>query len=306
MKNLSVISLLAEDYSNGIRKISNSSVRVVEKEFDIMKQGNNNNYKEIFIERVMRKRGQMTIFVIVAILIVAVGILIYFFRSDIGVLISGEIVPNTFLGECIESTVDDGINLLSEQGGYADPEGFVLYGGKKIKYLCYNSEYYQTCLVQQPLILEHFENELADMVSARADVCVVELKQAFESKGYSVSGVEVAETTVEIVPGKIRVNIDAPMTVTKDETQTFESYRKEVPGNMYDLLMISTSIVDYESTYGDAPTDLYYDFYPTLLIEKLKLGDGSTIYTVRDVTTKDKFVFASRSVAWPGGFGLEG
>jgi len=51
------------------------------------------------------------------------------------------------------------------------------------------------------------------------------------------------------------------------------------------LLMISTSIVDYESTYGDAETSLYVNYYPNLRIEKMKLGDGSTIYTVNDVVS---------------------
>ena len=268
-----------------------------------MKHGN--NYKEIFTKESMEKRGQITIFIIVAILIVVVGIIIYFFRVDIGAFISGEVVPSTFIGECIEPTVLEGIKSLSEQGGYANPEGFILYGGKKIKYLCYTSEYYRTCMVQQPLIIEHFEKELGEIINKKADECIAELKEIYESKGYGVSGMSETKTNVEIIPEKIRVTVESPLIVTKETTQTFNEYRKEIPGSMYDLLMIATSIIDYESTYGDAAVDLYYDYYPNLIIEKNKLGDGSTIYVVRDVITKDKFTFASRSIAWPGGIGLE-
>ena len=78
----------------------------------------------------------------------------------------------------------------------------------------------------------------------------------------------------------------------------------ELSSEIYFLLMTATSIVDFESTYGDSETRLYLLYYPNLVIEKNKLGDGSKIYKVREVTTKEEFIFASRSVAWPGGFGL--
>jgi hypothetical protein len=271
-----------------------------------MKQRNNKNYKEILARRKMENRGQVTIFIIVAILIVVAGVIIYFIAPEqVSLLIGGKVNPNTFLGECIEPAIEENVEKLSNQGGYLNPEGFLLYGGNKIKYLCYTSEYYQPCLVQQPLLLGHFESELEKLVDERAKECIAELKDSYDSKGYVVAGGIDVETDVEVIPGKTRVVIKAPMTVTKDETQSFEKFTHDIPGSMYDLIMIATSIIDYESTYGDAAVDLYYDYYPNLIIEKNKLGDGSTLYVVRDVTTEDSFTFASRSIAWPGGYGLE-
>ena len=68
-----------------------------------------NNYKQIFLERnmdtehkirdfvVSEKRGQVAIFIIVAIVIVVSGILIYFLFPNVRTIVSGEIVPNRFL-----------------------------------------------------------------------------------------------------------------------------------------------------------------------------------------------------------------
>ena len=74
---------------------------------------------------------------------------------------------------------------------------------------------------------------------------------------------------------------------------------------MYDLIMTSVSIIDYESTYGDSETTLYMQYYPDLKIEKTKLSDGTTIYVLTNVISKESFTFASRSLAWPPGYGIE-
>jgi len=265
------------------------------------------DYKENFSLREMRKEGQTTIFVVIAIVIVVAGILVYLFVPGVKSVFRGDISPNSFIRDCVENEVASGIEFLAKQGGYADPEGFVLYKGNKVKYLCYNAQYFLPCKVQQPLIKRHFERELEQLIEAKADSCVQELRADYESQGFSVTGVQDSSVNVEIIPGSVRIVVDAPMTISNNEqTQRFRSFDISFESEIYDLLLIATSIVDFESTYGDTTTDLYYAFYPNLVIEKEKKTDGTTIYGVEDVTTGEKFVFASRSLAWPGGYGLSG
>ena len=45
-------------------------------------------------------------------------------------------------------------------------------------------------------------------------------------------------------------------------------------------------------------------FYPEFIIDKLKQGDGTTVYIITDKETETKFQFASRSFAWPPGYGM--
>ena len=73
---------------------------------------------------------------------------------------------------------------------------------------------------------------------------------------------------------------------------------------MYDLLLTSTSMVEFESTLGDTETLSYIQYYPDLKIEKLK-RNGDTLYTLSNVVTGDKFSFSSRSLVFPPGYGLE-
>jgi len=248
--------------------------------------------------------GQVTIYVIIAIVVIGVILVVVLFPNVRTTITGQEFSPQSFLRNCIEPEVREGVALLASQGGYANPEGFIVDNGKKIKYLCYASSNFETCNVQQPLIKNHFEGELSDLVTPKANTCARNLKEEYEDRGFSVSASSVS-SQVSIIPGKIRVDFLAPMTITKQNTQTFNGFEVEVESEMYDLLLTAQSVIDFESTYGDSETTLYLQYYPDLSIEKKKVDDGSTIYTLGNVITGEEFTFASRSLVFPGGLGLE-
>ncbi|MBX4212400.1 hypothetical protein KW787_03035 [Candidatus Pacearchaeota archaeon] len=250
------------------------------------------------------KRGQMTIIIIVAIAVIAV-ILVFLLYPRASPIISSAFNPTQYLQSCIDPVVSSTLTTLTSQGGYLNPEGFVLYKGEKIKYLCYTSEYYKTCAIQQPMIKNHVESELSDAIRAKAQDCMASLKSEYESRGYTVSSSS-ASTQVSIIPGKIQIHFSAPLTATKDgASQSFKEFNVEKTSQLYDLLFTATSIIDYESTYGDSETTIYLQYYPNLKVEKTKLSDGTKIYTLSNVVSKETFTFASRSLSWPPGYGIE-
>jgi hypothetical protein len=263
-----------------------------------------NNYKRILTLEKMEKRGQVAVFVIIAIVIVAAILLIYLFYPRIESLVGAEDSPNEYLMKCIEPSITDGVETLSKQGGYMNPEGYVLYQSEKIKYLCYTAQYYVPCYVQQPLLRAHFENELKTLIDSQTKTCVDELKSYYGDRGYVVTGGDSPSADVAVNFKSIDVDVKLDMTIEKDSSRRFESIEFGYPSEMYALLMTATSIIDFESTYGDSETLDYVKYYPNLKIEKIKLGDGSTVYNLGDVRTGESFTFASRSLAWPGGLGL--
>lgn len=268
--------------------------------------GHQNNYKQKYADFGMwkeGKKGQVTIFIIVAIVIVLV-VLAVFLYPRISITGAQEFSPNNYLKSCMEPGVKESAVLLGKNAGYSNPEGFIVNNGEKIKYLCYTNKYYEQCVVQQPMIRENFEKELQGMINSKAQGCIKSLKAEYESRGYGVSAGG-AESSVSIVPGKIKINIRAPITITKEESKTFREFDIDYESNMYDLIMIAMSIVDYETTYGDSETTVYMQYYPDLKIEKETLSDGSRIYRITNVITDERFVFATRSVAWPPGYAGE-
>lgn len=262
-----------------------------------------NNYKSNILNSFMRnKRGQLTLFVIIA-LVLVIGLLIVLLKPKLVFPPSQEFSPESSLRNCIEPTLKENLGIITKQGGYIKPEGVVEYKGEKIKYLCYTAENYKTCVVQQPMIKEQVEKELSSALNKKAEDCIQNLKTEYEKRGYIVSSGKVKSNTV-INPGSIDVVFNTPMVITKGSTNSYNGFRVTLNSGLYDLLLTSLSIIDYESTYGDSETTLYLRYYPNLKIEKVKLSEGSKVYTLTNVITNESFRFASRSLSWPPGYGL--
>lgn len=244
----------------------------------------------------------MTIFIIIALAIVAVVVFLFAYPAIKGVGgIDAIQNPKVYLEQCVEPSLTRIMKQASAVGGDMVPTGYLEYQGQKIKYLCYTSEYYKTCVVQQPLIKDHFDDVITKEIKSSVQTCMKNLISEYESKGWSVSS-GAMNISAEIVPNSIDIRVDAPMTLTKDVSRTIKTFDLSFQSNMYEILYIATSIVEFESTYGDVETTTYLNYYPNVIIKKNQLGDGSVIYSIENVITKESFTFASRSLPWPPGY----
>lgn len=248
-----------------------------------------------------RKRGQVTIFIIIAIVIIAI-VLVVVLYPRIGPIITGEINPETYLQTCIEERLRESVDIVMMQGGSMTPENYILYDGNKVEYLCYTNEDYQTCIMQQPLLLQHVEDEIKSEVDSKLKQCATSLEQELKAKGYSVSA-QTPEFTLDIVPDKMVVIIDYQLTASKDGTLAYNQFVFSYESELYDLIMIAASILNFEAHYGDAETTTYMAAYPDISVEKYKQSDSSTVYIISHRETEEEFYFASRSLIWPAGYG---
>ena len=249
------------------------------------------------------KKGQVTIFIVVAIVIVAAGLLIYFFypklQTSLGYDSSN---PSDYLQQCLEEEIEEAIEVISPKGGAIDPDLHYLYKGEKIRYLCYTGEYYATCVMQEAFLQGTIENEISEYIKKKSQECLSDLEDSFERKGYSVD-LDKGSFNIELLPKRVVASVNGSVSITKaGETQTYSTMNVIVNNNLYEFVAIVNSILNWEARYGDAETTLYMTYYRDLKVEKLKQTEGTTIYILTDRNTEDKFQFASRSVAWPAGY----
>ncbi len=250
------------------------------------------------------KRGQVTVFIIIAIIIVAAALLIYSFYPDIKTSLGlEEKTPQGFIQSCIQDEIKADADKLSLQGGSLAPEHYILYNNDKIEYLCYTNEYYIPCVVQQPMLKEHIESEIKNEIDKKVDECFTSMKESYEKKGYDVA-LKSGEKKVELLPKRIVSTFNYSLTLTKGgDTERYDSFVVMLNNNLYELIAITNSILNWEVSYGDAETTTYMNYYHNLKVEKRKQSDGTTVYILTDRDTENKFQFASRSIAWPPGFG---
>jgi hypothetical protein len=249
------------------------------------------------------KRGQVTIFIIIAILIIGAVALFYVLipktQTGAGFDVNN---PSGFIQNCLESKIEDSVKLLSNQGGSINPEFYFNYNEEKIEYLCYTNENYKLCVVQQPLLKPHIESEIKKGISAEVTSCFNNLKSNYESKGYTAQ-LEIGKTKVELLPKRVITTFENyTFTATKGETKRYNSFNVILDNNLYELISIANSIIEYETTYGNADPRIYMMYYPDLKVEKNLRDDGTRIYVLTDRNTGNKFQFASRSVAIPPGY----
>jgi hypothetical protein len=250
------------------------------------------------MEKRLGKKGQVTIFIILGIVIVA-AVLVFFFwiRPTYFIEKSGAL---GFEG-CIKTAIQKSVIELEKNAGYINPEFTYNDKGEKIAYLCYTNEYYKTCVVQVPFLKQHFEDQLKKSTMAEVEICYEDSISELREEGYEVVAGKI-DYNISIEPETIGVFIEAP---TSAGSQKFSRFNVKINSPLYNILMISTSVLQFEAGYGDTDTDSINDFYPDYFVSKTKTGEGTKIYKVKSKLFGDEFKFASRSLVFPAGYGWE-
>jgi hypothetical protein len=244
------------------------------------------------------KRGQVAIFIILAILIVS-AVLVYFLW--VGPTYVSDSTGLKGFESCVEDALEEGIAQLEAKAGFIESDFSYAYMGEDITYLCYTNDYYETCVVQVPFLKNVFDDNLELLVRDKINVCYDGSVESLRSQGYEVTSGDV-DYDVLIEPGVVRVEIDAPTTAGTSKQSKFNV---AVNSPVYEMVMIATSILQFETTYGDADVSSLMLYYPDYYIEKVKRGEGTTVYVLEHRTFGNKFKFASRSLVWPAGYDLE-
>ena len=243
------------------------------------------------------KRSQLTIFIIVAILVVAIVALFFAFpklRTAVG--IEKLETPENFIQTCLQDAIKENVEIISSQGGSLEPSLSVLYNDEKIQYLCYTPQKYQACVVQVPFLEKHIEDEIKNSIKEDVDFCFNSLKENYDDRGY-IASLKPGEIIVELLPQKIVTTINTEFVFSKDgTTQRRETFRVVLNNNLYELVAIAQSIMNSEISFGGGVEQFYMELYTDIKIELLRpFTEDTTIYILTDRNTQDKFKFAFQS-----------
>jgi hypothetical protein len=246
-------------------------------------------------------KGQVTVFIIVAVLIVAVAVLMYFIYPKIrSPSVSSS--PTLTIQSCMEDELKNAVEKISLQGGVIEPEFYMQHGENKVEYLCYSGEYFKRCVVQNPLLKISVENEIKSEINEKVKSCFDAIEEDYRNKGYEVSLAR-NDYDVEIQAKQIVVNFDYDLSISKEATNRYENFKVRINNNLYNLLLIAKRVIESEVQYGEADVTIYMDYYSWLKAEKAVKSDGTKIYILTDRNSGDKFQFASRSMVIAPGYG---
>ena len=247
-----------------------------------------------------KKAGQVTLFIILAIIIVASILVFFLYLQPNFFSVKSE---KLYLESCVEGIIQDSINKLSLTAGNSDPSFNAQYLGENISIVCYSDEYYKPCVVQQASFKQTFEESLAKETKTQIEKCYKDSVRELQAKGYEVTEGNIKQT-FEINPDGVKVTVNAPTTVSSGEVNSRqEKFEIKYNSDIYKILMIATSILQYETSYGDSEVSTFMYLYPELNVQKIRSNDGIKIYIITDKNVIE-FKFAVRSYAWPPGYGV--
>jgi len=193
----------------------------------------------------MFKRGQVTIFIIVAILIVSMVVLFFIFRNNTTSRgIPQEITPfHTNLQSCLESSGEEGIHYLAAHGGYKD----VPINSSIINFIDEIPYYY---LDNKKILPERstIERELEKYVSNNIEDCLN--LEDFGEQGFNIS-MEPYTIFANINKKDIEIELTSSIRVIKgEESAALKNVEVEFKNDFNNLYEVSIEIVE---SYSQKP-----------------------------------------------------
>jgi len=253
----------------------------------------------------MKKRGQVTVFVIIGIVILAAVVLFLAVRNKVYIGPANvENLQKEFIDFEVEiqNCLDDyGVELITQiglHGGYLSPskDTFRLYNDNKVSYLCYNQDKKPTCM-NRMLTKTYMEKELVDKFKERMTQGCLDLK-GFQKLGldYKFGKLDVE---VDIGDDSVVVFVNMPIEISKGDVKaTADKFKTNVNlplGRLYDA---SRDILNAETSTGYFDTSLYsvqktgVTSKPYVLKKLQPYPDKLYILKIKDVPrVDDEFVF---------------
>lgn len=201
------------------------------------------------------KTGQVTLFVIIAIVMVSSVALVYYLQTRPSAVPSQfQPVENYFL-DCLKNKIEEGSALLGVQGGYINLPEFKAgsaympfssqldFFGNAIPYWFYISG--NNIVGQQVPSLNGMEKQLAKFLQDEVGKCDFSL---FEQQGYEVSKGS-ASASVSIKDNAIVADVDFGLTLKHGETTAnIARHKAEIPSKLGKFYSIAKKIYEKEQS----------------------------------------------------------
>lgn len=251
----------------------------------------------------MGRKAQLTAFFIIGMVILAIFVILVVYKekvfevySKISILKSASLPPqaqeiNSFVEGCIKNVGYEALYNIGMQGGYSTPPNLSTELGIPY-YFVYDKSY----VPQKQAI----ETEIASYIDSRLFFCT----ENFASfKGFDVGQGRIV-TRAEIKDDEVVLNVNYPLTITKDGTtfklKTFKDIK--IPIRLGFIYKAVNTIIKFQledktgvciSCLANMPLE------DDMHIDMIDYSQDTIIFTIRDENTKEykkpyRFVFANK------------
>ena len=221
-------------------------------------------------------RGQLTVFVIVAIAVIGISALAFFMRNNLGILNSESQNVNNFAQDCLQDASNKIVYAAAYGGGYIMPPNLSDEMGFPYYYL--DGKNYMPPK-------ENMENEMSSYFSGIASSCIRNFQ---DFSGMEISAGEIS-TTPSITDDKVTFNINYPITIKQGESQTLlRDFKTEVPVRFGIVYAAVQEFMQEQTTHEGICLNCALDIAlkNDLYVDMQNDGKNGTIFSFRDENSK--------------------
>jgi len=247
------------------------------------------------------KKGQVAIWVIIAIALSLVLALVLFIQKKPATSSSIESNIEGRIGTCIKDLVEEASDKMTKQGGFVNPESYKEYRGTNVTYLCQNIGYYKPCVNQHPVLIKEIKKEIENYITNGTKECFDLTLEEFRGNNYEVTEGEM-NLSVLLYSNKIDVIVKKEIELKKDESiRKYSEFSIENQDPIYDLAKVALEIAKQEASYCYFEYLGYSILYPEFSIRRFVFSDYTEIYTITHKKTNREMNVAIRGCAIPSG-----
>lgn len=249
----------------------------------------------------MKKRGQVTVFMIVGLVLLIIFVLIFALKDFLYETIKGsegtKIILNNKIQEidsrikdCVDNEANTALILLGKQGGSFNPVNYRNFYADKISYLCFAIPDSKKC-VNNGLTLIELEKELDNYLTTRIRNCI-NIESFRDDSRYSMT-IGNFNFKTKIMDKTVLFNITYPITLERKEIKVDVSDFSESINNP--LGKIQQAVLDILNIESEG---LYFDNVMYVLAKRneftviKKRPSPDKIYVVSHKDFDYKFQFA--------------
>ena len=206
----------------------------------------------------MHKRGQVTLFIIIGIVLILVIGLLFLFRgffieqyqsaTNVEKYLGSQMKAiDKEIGECLYEETSKALVLFGKQGGYFKPSASVRYYGENVAVLCQNIPGEDYCL-SSGFVEMDVEDRLEDYVMHKFNSCVS--LESYKDKDYSFV-TSSKQLFVNVNEDNVLMELNYPITLTKGAVSVErENFARVINVPLGRVVKVVSDILEDEATVG--------------------------------------------------------
>jgi len=253
------------------------------------------------------KRSQVTIFVIIAIVLVGIIIGIFMLKgksSDIPSLKenpTGNIKAN--VEKCTREAIEESEAIIIKNAGFLEQDSTFEFDGVKYQKLCDSSGTNKLCTNNHPALAIETQKEILEYITPKINNCFETIKSSLRNYKYKENSNEIIVT---IVPNEIRVEIVKNLAFEiNDQIINIEKFNIKQNSPLYDFLTITNRVINEElncrcgsESCNANLAGLMRSYRDFEILKPVYSSHGEEAFTITEVNSGKQFLFAIRNCAY--------